>query len=35
MFPDEPLCAIPVEAFGGVADARKMHTCFKGKRQTE
>lgn len=31
MFPDEPLRAIPVEAFGGVTDARKMYTCFVGK----
>ena len=28
MFPDEPLCAVPVEAFGGVADTRKMYTSF-------
>ena len=31
MFPDEPLCAVPVEAFGGVSDAREMYTCF-GKK---
>lgn len=31
VFPDEPLCAVPVEAFGGVSDAWKVYTCFVGK----
>lgn len=31
VLPDEPLCAVPVEAFGGVSDARKMYTCFVGE----
>lgn len=35
VFPDEPLCPIPVEALCGVPDARKMHTCFVAeKKQT-
>lgn len=33
MFPDEPLCAVPVESFCGVSNARKMHTCFVGDRR--
>lgn len=35
MFPDEPLCAIPVEAFGGVANTRKMYTCFVGRKRKD
>lgn len=33
VFPDEPLCAIPVESFCGVSNARKMHACFAGDRR--
>lgn len=33
VFSDEPLCAVPVKAFGGVTNARKMNTCFVGKSQ--
>lgn len=31
VFPDKPLCAVPVEAFGGVSDAWKVYTRFVGK----
>lgn len=31
MFPYEPLCAVPVEAFGGVSDAREVYTRLVGK----
>lgn len=34
VFPDEPLCPIPVEALCGVSDARKMNTCFVAEKQT-
>lgn len=35
VFPDEPLRAVPVEASGGVADAREMHTCFVGEKHKD
>lgn len=28
VFPDKPLCTVPVETLGGMTDSRKMNTCF-------
>lgn len=35
VFPDKPLCAVPVEAFGGVSDAWKVYTRFVGKKHKD